>query len=115
MVELIDKYARLITSKARQGFKVVVNATAGFKPETTYAALIALMSCAWRVIYMHEDFRKVGELPILPIGIRQRYLDEVGKVGNGTPSYVLTQQDVDVGDLVERGLVEERDGVVRPK
>jgi len=39
----------------------------------------------------------------------------VGKVGNGTPSYVLTQQDVDVGDLVERGLVEERDGVVRPK
>jgi hypothetical protein len=64
---------------------------------------------------MHEDFRKVGELPILPIGIRQRYLDEVGKVGNGTPSYVLTQQDVDVGDLVERGLVEERDGVVRPK
>jgi hypothetical protein len=28
---------------------------------------------------------------------------------------VLTQQGVDVDDLVERGLVEERDGVVRPK
>jgi len=115
LVELVDKYARLIASKARQGFKVVVNATAGFKPETTYAALIALMSCAWRVIYMHESFREVVELPILPIGIRQRYLDELGKVGNGAPRYVLTQQGVDVDDLLERGLVEERDGMVRPR
>ena len=115
LVELIDKYARLIASKARQGFKVVVNATAGFKPETTYAALIALMSCAWRVIYTYEGFSGVVELPILPIGIRQRYLDELGKVGNGAPRYVLAQQGVDVDDLVERGLVEERDGVVRPK
>ena len=115
LVELVDKYARLIVSKARQGFKVVVNATAGFKPETTYTALIALMSCAWRVIYMHESFREVVELPILPIGIRQRYLDELGKVGNGAPRHVLTQQGVDVDDLLERGLIEERDGVVRPR
>jgi hypothetical protein len=64
---------------------------------------------------MHESFREVVELPILPIGIRQRYLDELGKVGNGAPRYVLTQQGVDVDDLLERGLVEERDGVVRPK
>lgn len=115
LVELIDKYARLIVSKARQGFKVVVNATAGFKPETTYTALIALMSCAWRVIYMHESFREIVELPMLPIGIRQDYLGVLGKVGNGAPRYVLKQQGVDVDDLLERGLVEEVNGLIKPR
>lgn len=102
-------------NKARQGFKVVVNVTAGFKPETTYTALIALLSCAWKVIYTYGGFGEVVDLPILPIGIRQRYLDELGKVGNGAPRYLLTQQGVDVEDLVERNLVEERDGFVKPR
>ncbi|WP_069808154.1 putative CRISPR-associated protein [Vulcanisaeta thermophila] len=115
LIELVDKFARLIINKTRNGYKVVVNATAGFKPETTYIALIAQLTGAWKIIYMHETFHRIVELPKLPLTIQDRYIEELRKIGQGTPLNALQQMGVNVNDLIERGLVTNKEGFIKPR
>jgi CRISPR/Cas system-associated protein Csm6 len=113
LIELVDKYARLIASKTRAGYRVVVNATAGFKPESSYVTLIALMSCAWKVVYVHESFREVVELPMLPLSISERYREILAQIRSHATRHELEGRGVNVDELISRGLVEEEDGRVR--
>lgn len=115
LLELVDKFARMIVNKRKDGYRVVVNATAGFKPETMYIAMMAQLAGAWRIIYMHESFREVIELPKLPIAVDNRYVDIIKKIGRGVQEYVLRDMGVDVDELEDLGLVVRRDGMVEAR
>ncbi len=115
LTDLLDKVARLITSKRRDGYKVVANPTGGFKAETAYFTLIAMLAGAWRIIYMHESMKQVVELPSLPpITLDHMYAEELKRLGESKiPPASAARQLVDLNDLKERLLVAEEDGMVK--
>ncbi|ABW02333.1 putative CRISPR-associated protein [Caldivirga maquilingensis] len=115
LIELVNKFARLIINKTRSGYKVVVNATAGYKPETAYIALVAQLTGAWKIIYMHESFKSIVELPKLPLTIQEKYIEALKIIGNGTLQNILKQMGIDVNDLIERGLVTNEEGIIKPR
>ncbi len=67
LTNLVDKVVGVIRGAVREGVKVYVNATAGFKPETTFLTLAAALAGATAVYYVHEAFRDVVELPLPPL------------------------------------------------
>ena len=107
--DLMDKFVNNIVSLRRDGYKVVVNPTGGFKPESAYLTVMAMLAGAWRIIYIHETFRDIVELPILPITINPRYANLLSR--NPTVNE-LTSEGLDPRDLEDNGIVEIRDGEV---
>ena len=115
LMELIDKFAGRIIDLKNRGYRVVVNPTGGFKPESAYLTLIAMLAGAWRIIYSHESFREIVELPMLPLSLDPRFKDALKQVGQGVYKGVLEQVGVNVDELEDKGLVEVKDGVVNVK
>ncbi|MCS7098988.1 MAG: putative CRISPR-associated protein [Sulfolobales archaeon] len=80
LASLIDVVARDIVDFSRKGFKVYVNATPGFKPEVSFLVLISPLLGVNSVYYIHEAFREIVRLPILPISIKKEYLNLMKKI-----------------------------------
>jgi putative CRISPR-associated protein (TIGR02619 family) len=63
--------ARLVGADVREartkGRLAYVVATGGFKPESTFAVIAAYLAGAHGVIYVHETFKEVVELPMVPL------------------------------------------------
>jgi putative CRISPR-associated protein (TIGR02619 family) len=58
--------------KARgEGRLTYVVATGGYKPESTFAVIAAYLAGAHGAVYIHETFKEVVELPMLPIQLRE--------------------------------------------
>ena len=55
----------------REGRLTYVVATGGNKPESTFAVTAAYVAGAHGVVYVHETFREVVELPILPLQLEE--------------------------------------------
>lgn len=55
----------------REGRLTYVVATGGYKPESTFAVIAAYLAGAHGVIYVHETFKDVVELPILPLQLEE--------------------------------------------
>lgn len=87
-----------------------MNPTGGFKPESAYLTVVAILAGgAWRVVYAHETFREVVELPILPITLDSKYV----KALSGRPTLdELRSVGLDPEDLRESGVIDIRDGEV---
>lgn len=66
LCSLVATLIDLIRFEKRQGRKVVVNATGGFKAEIAYATLVGLLFDV-PVYYIHEAFRDIIEMPPTPI------------------------------------------------
>lgn len=105
-VNLMNELARVIRDKLGSGYKVIVNATGGFKPEAYVVGLIASLMGAHKIIYIHESFRELVELPVLPLTVRSDYVKVLGKIGEGETKEQLKREGIDVEDLEVRGLVE---------
>lgn len=58
--------SRLLDER-KQGRRVLINATGGFKAEIAYATVVGLLFDA-PVYYIHEAFRDIIEMPPMPIG-----------------------------------------------
>jgi len=62
---------------------VIINATGGYKAEIAYATLIGILFKV-SVFYIHEDFKGIVELPLLPINFDFRtfsaYSEEFSKI-----------------------------------
>ncbi len=63
----LTNFIVMLATDANKKSEVVINATAGFKPEAGYAALCGLL-LGIKVYYGHENFDKIVRLPTLPIG-----------------------------------------------
>jgi len=115
LIELVDKFARIIINKTKQDYKVIVNSTAGFKAETAYITIMAMLAGAWRIVYMHEGFKEVVQLLSLPLAIDERYMRDLRKIGKGAQKQAVESMGIDVDALKERGLVDLEDGFVKPR
>ncbi|MGC9137327.1 MAG: putative CRISPR-associated protein, partial [Caldivirga sp.] len=74
-----------------------------------------MLAGAWRIIYSHESFREIVELPMLPLSLDPRFRNALKQVGQGVYKGVLEQVGVNVDELEDKGLVEVKDGVVNVK
>lgn len=109
LTDLMDKFVGSIVRLRRSGYKVVVNPTGGFKPESAYLTVIAMLAGAWKVVYIHETFRYVVELPALPITLDSRYV----KILGGKPTLdELRLSGLDPEDLRDNGIIDVKDGEV---
>ena len=99
----------LDVKRARQeGRLAYVVARGGFKPESTFAVIAAYLAGANGVVYIHETFRDVVELPMLPL-----QLDEaLAKFARGeTDEYALAAKfGIDIHHLEGVGLLKKADG-----
>lgn len=61
------------TVQRHAGAKVIINATGGFKAQTSYATFFGIMS-GLEVVYMHEDFSSLLVFPPMPVGCDTPYI-----------------------------------------
>jgi hypothetical protein len=54
-----------------EGRLTYVVATGGFKPESTLAVIAAYLAGAHGAVYVHETFKDVVELPMLPLQLEE--------------------------------------------
>ncbi len=74
LIDIIESLSNVIINKKRQGYKVHVNATGGFKPESTFAVIGAFIAGADSVYYRFESFRDLIRLPAIPLKLdAERY------------------------------------------
>jgi len=64
--ELTDKIVKIISDEKKNGNEVIINATGGYKPESTFATLSGILEGA-EVNYLHEEFSEPVKLPSIPI------------------------------------------------
>ncbi|MGC8544232.1 MAG: putative CRISPR-associated protein [Vulcanisaeta sp.] len=113
----MDRFMNRLIQLKKDGYRIIVNPTGGFKPESTYLTLVAMLAGIWRIIYSHESFRQIVELPTIPITIdpdRRKALMQVIEA-KGASKGTLKQMDIDVDELVDVKLVDVIDGEVQVK
>lgn len=117
LANLMDEMAGV---KLRHGgSRLYLNATGGYKPESAFAVVSALLLGYNAAYYIHEAFRGLVVLPSPPLELRGDYRRRLGALlglGSAPLSYLFDNEgwgQADVEDLVERGLVALEGGVVR--
>lgn len=114
---LMDLLANIIKSKKEQGYRVFVNATAGFKPEAVFATIISALLKADGVYYIHEAHRDLIYMPLLPLTVERRYVKALRRLGYWMPKKdaeeLLRTEGLSLLDLEDMGLLEEKDGKVK--
>jgi len=70
----------------REGRLTYVVATGGYKPESTFAVTAAYVAGAHGVVYVHETFKDVVELPIPPSSWRKPSPSSPGERQTNTTS-----------------------------
>ncbi|MEM2363853.1 MAG: putative CRISPR-associated protein [Candidatus Nezhaarchaeales archaeon] len=114
---LMDLLAGIIKSKKEQGYRVFVNATAGFKPEAVFATITSALLKADGVYYIHEAHRNLIYMPLLPLTIERKYVRALRKLGYWIPKKaaeeLLRIEGLSLMDLEDMGLLEEKDGKVK--
>lgn len=116
LIEVVDKVVRIIKSKKSQGLRVFVNATAGFKPESTFIVMASTLAGADQVYYIHESFKEVVSIPLLPITINPNYVEVLKMLKEPMPKYLarerLMYRGLDLMDLEEKRLIKEEEGMI---
>lgn len=109
LVELLDNVVSAVVDARRRKLRVFVNATPGFKAESSFLVLASILAGADGAVYVHETFREPVFIPAVPlkvdesfVGIFKAFMPE-GRAPRDVWSYV---------DLEVRQLLEER-GIVK--
>ena len=119
LVEILDKVVRAVASARGRGLRVCVNATPGFKAETTFFVIASLLAGADAVLYIHDSFREPVILPTIPIAPRTEEVEKLMKVfggGDVAPLHALYQEGLSEEELRryrDMGLIEVREGAAR--
>jgi len=85
--ELTDKIVEIIREQKNNANQIIINATGGYKPESTYATLAGILQKV-EIKYLHEEFDNLVELPPIPISFdlslfhRNRIWIELARGGN---------------------------------
>lgn len=110
LANLLDKVVSVIREEVAKGVKVYVNATAGFKPETTFLTMAAALAGAAATYYIHEAFREVIELPLPPLTVDpkiKQLISKVGPEGMNVTEYEETARNLGINpqELLEKKLL----------
>ncbi|NHV97918.1 MAG: putative CRISPR-associated protein [Thaumarchaeota archaeon] len=117
LASLMDTIAKTV---GKRGDRVYLNATGGFKPETTFAVIAALLHGVRGIYYIHESFQDVVILPAPPLQIEASYLEKLRMLGaEGKQKYLLLDafgwSEPFISELADRQLVELKSGKVIPR
>lgn len=106
LIELLDKVITRIEEARSRGIRVFVNATPGFKAESSFLVLASLLAGASGVIYIHETFREPIFMPAIPIGIDREFAEIVENIGDRIPLEAWSSIEFEKRlELRERGIV----------
>jgi len=83
LLNLIDEVAMVLDRYRREGYRVWINLTGGFKLE---AAVLYLVSClsgigVEKAYYIHEAMKETVEVPVIPVNLDKAFLGIVEKLG----------------------------------
>jgi len=108
LLELALAVGRDVGRARAEGRLTYVVATGGFKPESTFAVIAAYLAGAHGVVYVHETFRDVVELPMLPLQLEEA----LAKFARGeADEYSLARRlGLDVHHLEGVGLLKKGEG-----
>ncbi|MEM4649211.1 MAG: putative CRISPR-associated protein [Candidatus Bathyarchaeia archaeon] len=121
LVNLLEKVLRIIINKSKQGYKIYINATAGYKPEVTFMALAAMLTLkvAPKIYYIHEAFKENVELPALPLKIDEKYLDIAKMFMEPKPMHeaeeTLKKYRFRLDDLLNSQILSSNEGLIQTK
>ncbi|QTA92049.1 putative CRISPR-associated protein [Desulfonema magnum] len=76
---LVNNLTHLIDDYKNKGFRVVMNATGGFKAETAYATVLAQLRHI-ESYYIYETFNEIVPLPHLPLNLDIEYWARFKKI-----------------------------------
>lgn len=108
VLDLFKKVYMRVYEEKKNNRVVIIAATAGFKPESTYATIAAMLAGADKVIYIHESMRSLVELPLISVEISPDVLKELKSL---PAAYSADKHD----KLLDSGLAKlEDDMVVKP-
>ncbi len=119
LIEVLDRVVKIMVNRKRAGYRVYVNATPGFKAETTFFVIASLLAGADAVIYMHESFRTPIILPAPPITLDRAEIEKLTKAfGNQVelPLSTLYTLGITEDQIVyyrDRGVLEIRHGIAK--
>lgn len=106
LIELLDKVIKRIEEAKEKGNRVFINATPGFKAESSFLVLASLLAGASGVIYIHETFREPIFMPAIPIGINEEFAEIVENLGDKIPLEAWGSIEFEKRiELKERGIV----------
>jgi len=75
LLSLVNTLSEQVFHYKREGRRVIINATGGFKAEAAYATLVGILNKC-EVYYIHEKFHELIELPPLPITIDKDFWEK---------------------------------------
>ena len=75
LLSLVNTLSEQVFHHKREGRRVIINATGGFKAEAAYATLVGILNRC-EVYYIHEKFQELIELPPLPITIDEDFWEK---------------------------------------
>ncbi|MEM2713368.1 MAG: putative CRISPR-associated protein [Candidatus Jordarchaeales archaeon] len=121
LANLFSAITGLIRRHRREGDRVYVHATGGFKPEAAIAVLAANSpGTGAPVFYVHEHFRKVIRIPAMPIKFR-RWEELTSLIGNLAVVGSVAKKALEsrygkrtVEHVIRLGWAEEKEGEVYP-
>jgi len=79
LLSLVNELSERVFHHTREGRRVIINATGGFKAEAAYATLVGLINKC-EVYYIHEKFNEIVDLPPLPIKIDEDFWNKYGDI-----------------------------------
>ncbi|RLE63543.1 MAG: hypothetical protein DRJ38_07340 [Thermoprotei archaeon] len=111
LVEVLDNISQTILKAKEKNYLTALNATGGFKPETTFAVIAALMSEVDRIYYIHETFKEIVILPGIPLAIKKEYAELLAKFAEPVEKWFAKEHmhitEYTILELKEKGLIEE--------
>ncbi|MEM1830604.1 MAG: putative CRISPR-associated protein [Desulfurococcaceae archaeon] len=108
LVELLDKVVPRILEAGSKGMSVYLNATPGFKAESSFLVLSSLLAGVKGVVYIHETFREPVFIPAVPISVEKEFAEWIKSLGDEIPREVWsTIPQLMRQELTERGLVKQ--------
>ncbi len=80
IIEILDKVVSRVREHRKRGGYVYINATPGYKPETTFLVIASILAGADSIVYIHEAFHRPISLPVPPISLNTGIAEEISRL-----------------------------------
>ncbi|OYT37290.1 MAG: hypothetical protein B6U89_07555 [Desulfurococcales archaeon ex4484_58] len=100
MIDILDKVVSKIVDARKHNKIIYINATPGFKAETTFFVLASIIAGADSIAYIHEAFKEIIELPIPPLQIDRDLMNEINKLYGNEECLETGLVKKNIGDIV---------------
>ena len=121
LADIMDKLVRIIHMKTERDYEVYINATAGFKPETTFIILATYISMKKPpiVYYIHESIKEPIKLPAIPVMLDRRLMKILAAFKEPRPRSQVYKELLEYGikleEMISNGLLIEDNGLIKTR